>query len=172
MRTQSRNSTCTTAWSKDRSCSTRAQPPASSPQRPRKPKWPVSGTVYTAPRQYGACTRLTGEGTALSTPPLWGRWETNSLIFWLRRIDDDRGKSYELGQSSVKCIRGILRCWLRVADKIEAFKKNQTAQNALPTRFHLHTGQTLDKDTDPCMDNYLQVGPPHFSVLFIIGTGI
>lgn len=25
-----------------------------------------------------------------------------------RRIDDDRGKSYELGQSTVKCMRGIL----------------------------------------------------------------
>jgi hypothetical protein len=44
-----------------------------------------------------------------------------------------------------------------VTDKVEAFKKNQTAQNALQTRFHLHTGQVLTRDTDPNMDNYLQV---------------
>ena len=44
-----------------------------------------------------------------------------------------------------------------MTDKVEAFKKNQTAQNALQTRFHLHTGQVLTRDTDPNMDNYLQV---------------
>lgn len=74
-----------------------------------------------------------------------------------RRIDDDRGKSYELGQSAVKCFRGILRCWLQVAYKVEAFKKNQVAQNALYTRYHLHTGQVLTKEQDSCMDNHLQV---------------
>ncbi|XP_026682432.1 probable phosphorylase b kinase regulatory subunit beta isoform X3 [Diaphorina citri] len=34
-----------------------------------------------------------------------------SLYQAYRRIDDDRGKSYELGQSAVKCMRGILECW-------------------------------------------------------------
>ena len=35
-----------------------------------------------------------------------------------RRIDDDKGKTYELGQSAVKCMRGILACWLKQADKV------------------------------------------------------
>ena len=81
-----------------------------------------------------------------------------NTIFLYSRIDDDRGKSYEVGQSAVKCFRGILRCWLQVADKVEAFKKNQVAQNALYTRYHLRTGQVLTKELDPCMDNHLQVG--------------
>lgn len=84
-------------------------------------------------------------------------WKKKLYSFLYRRIDDDRGKSYELGQSAVKCFRGILRCWLQVADKVEAFKKNQVAQNALYTRYHLQTGQVLTKDQDPCMDNHLQV---------------
>ena len=36
-----------------------------------------------------------------------------SLYQAYRRIDDDRGKSYELGQSTVKCMRGILECWVK-----------------------------------------------------------
>lgn len=81
----------------------------------------------------------------------------NLFLFFSRRIDDDRGKSYELGQSAVKCFRGILRCWLQVGDKVEAFKKNQVAQNALFSRFHLHTGQVLSNALDPHYDNHLQV---------------
>ena len=37
-----------------------------------------------------------------------------SLYQAYRRIDDDRGKSYELGQSAVKAMRGILECWIKV----------------------------------------------------------
>lgn len=35
-----------------------------------------------------------------------------------RRIDDDKGHTYELSQSAVKCMRGILSCWLRQADRV------------------------------------------------------
>lgn len=44
-----------------------------------------------------------------------------------------------------------------MADKVEAFKKNQVAQNALPSRFCLHTGQVLPKEQDSFPDNHLQV---------------
>ncbi|XP_046630944.1 probable phosphorylase b kinase regulatory subunit beta isoform X2 [Daphnia pulicaria] len=91
-----------------------------------------------------------------------------SLYQAYRRIDDDRGKSYELGQSAVKCFRGILRCWLQVANKVEAFKKNQVAQNALFTRYHLQTGQVLTKDQDPCMDNHLQLDVVSLYLLFLV----
>uniref|UniRef100_A0A0P5Q2D6 Phosphorylase b kinase regulatory subunit n=1 Tax=Daphnia magna TaxID=35525 RepID=A0A0P5Q2D6_9CRUS len=91
-----------------------------------------------------------------------------SLYQAYRRIDDDRGKSYELGQSAVKCFRGILRCWLQVAYKVEAFKKNQVAQNALYTRYHLHTGQVLTKDQDSCMDNHLQLDVVSLYLLFLV----
>ena len=35
-----------------------------------------------------------------------------------RRIDDDKGKTYELCQSTVKCMRGILACWISQAEKV------------------------------------------------------
>ena len=35
-----------------------------------------------------------------------------------RRIDDDKGRTHELAQSAVKCMRGILACWIRQADKV------------------------------------------------------
>ena len=35
-----------------------------------------------------------------------------------RRIDDDQGKSYELGQSVVIGVRGILSAWMKQAEKV------------------------------------------------------
>ena len=39
-------------------------------------------------------------------------------LFVVRRIDDDRGRTYELGEACVKCMRGILGCWLQQADRV------------------------------------------------------
>ena len=35
------------------------------------------------------------------------------------RVGYDGGRRYELTGSAVKCMRGILECWLRQADKME-----------------------------------------------------
>ena len=48
-----------------------------------------------------------------------------SLFQAYKRIDDDQGKSYELGQSVVIGVRGILSAWMRQAEKVEAFKSGQ-----------------------------------------------
>ncbi|XP_025426004.1 probable phosphorylase b kinase regulatory subunit beta isoform X2 [Sipha flava] len=66
-----------------------------------------------------------------------------SLFQAYRRIDDDRGKSYELGQSAVKCMRGILACWIRQADKVENFKKHQCNKFALHSKFNLRNGNVI-----------------------------
>ncbi|KAI9578689.1 hypothetical protein GQX74_009263 [Glossina fuscipes] len=50
------------------------------------------------------------------------------------RTDDDRGKSYELGQSTVKCMRGILQCWIKQACRVEFFKQRQSNQYGLHTQ--------------------------------------
>ncbi|XP_075211939.1 putative phosphorylase b kinase regulatory subunit beta isoform X2 [Lycorma delicatula] len=71
-----------------------------------------------------------------------------SLYQAYRRIDDDRGKSYELGQSAVKCMRGILECWLKQADRVELFKKNQCDKYALHCKFCLDTGDTVFSDEE------------------------
>jgi len=74
-----------------------------------------------------------------------------------RRIDDDRGKSYELGQSAVKCMRGILACWIRQADLIECFKKHQCNKFALHSKFNLKNGDVVHSG-----DGY-----PHLQVINI-----
>lgn len=71
-----------------------------------------------------------------------------------RRIDDDRGKSYELGQSAIKCMRGILECWMKQSSRVELFKRNQSNRFALHCKFHLDTGDEIFKDEDY---NHLQV---------------
>lgn len=82
-----------------------------------------------------------------------------------RRIDDDRGKSYELGQAAVKCMRGILECWIRQADRVEKFKKHQCNANALHVKFHLTTGDEVFTD-----DKYyhLQIDVISVYLLFLV----
>lgn len=71
------------------------------------------------------------------------------IFYILRRIDDDQGKSYELGQSAVKCMRGILQCWIKQAHKIELFKKKQCNAHSLHSKFHLVTGDEICSETYP-----------------------
>jgi len=74
-----------------------------------------------------------------------------------RRIDDDKGRTHELAQCAVKCMRGILECWLKQADKVEKFKHNQTSKNALHVKFDLVTGELVTKDEEY---EHLQVSAP------------
>ncbi|CAL4197959.1 unnamed protein product, partial [Meganyctiphanes norvegica] len=71
-----------------------------------------------------------------------------SLFQAYRRIDDDRGKAYELGQSCVKCMRGILMCWMRQTEQVEHFKKGQQPKYALHSKFHLITGEEVISNDD------------------------
>lgn len=82
-----------------------------------------------------------------------------------RRIDDDRGKSYELGQSAVKCMRGILECWIKQAARIELFKKNQCIAHALHVKFHLTTGDQIFTDEEY---NHLQIDVVSIYLLFLV----
>ena len=57
-----------------------------------------------------------------------------------KRIDNDQGKCYELGQSTVLSLQGILSCWMRQSAKIERFKIKQNLNDALHVKFDLATG--------------------------------
>lgn len=88
-----------------------------------------------------------------------------SLFQAYRRIDDDRGKSYELGQSTVKCMRGILESWIRQADKIELFKMKQCSEYALHSKFSLSTGMEIfDNKEYP----HLQIDVVSLYLLFLV----
>ncbi|KAL1514297.1 hypothetical protein ABEB36_003576 [Hypothenemus hampei] len=90
---------------------------------------------------------------------VWGLYQA------YRRIDDDRGKSYELGQSTVKCMRGILECWMKQAIRVELFKKNQCAGHALHVKFHLTTGNYVYSDEEY---NHLQIDVVSIYLLFLV----
>ncbi|KAI8125814.1 putative phosphorylase b kinase regulatory subunit beta [Lucilia cuprina] len=88
-----------------------------------------------------------------------------SLYQAYRRIDDDRGKSYELGQSTVKCMRGILECWIKQAPRVELFKQRQSNQHALHSKFHLHTGEEIYSDD---FYNHLQIDVVSLYIIFLV----
>ncbi|XP_053690854.1 probable phosphorylase b kinase regulatory subunit beta isoform X1 [Sabethes cyaneus] len=88
-----------------------------------------------------------------------------SLYQAYRRIDDDRGKSYELGQSAVKCMRGVLECWIKQAHRVEKFKSRQCAVNALHCKFHLNTGEEIYSDDKY---NHLQIDVVSIYLIFLV----
>ncbi|KAG0711404.1 putative phosphorylase b kinase regulatory subunit beta [Chionoecetes opilio] len=88
-----------------------------------------------------------------------------SLFQAYRRIDDDRGKAYELGQSCVKCMRGILTCWMRQCKHVENFKKGQQPKFALHAKFHLLTGEEVISSDEY---GHLQIDIVSLYLLFLV----
>ncbi|XP_050711765.1 probable phosphorylase b kinase regulatory subunit beta isoform X2 [Eriocheir sinensis] len=88
-----------------------------------------------------------------------------SLFQAYRRIDDDRGKAYELGQSCVKCMRGILTCWMRQCKEVECFKKGQQPKFALHAKFHLLTGEEVISSDEY---GHLQIDIVSLYLLFLV----
>ena len=41
---------------------------------------------------------------------------------YIRHVGDDKGRTHELEQSAVKCMRGILFCYMRQAEKVVLLK--------------------------------------------------
>ncbi|KAM4701618.1 phosphorylase b kinase regulatory subunit alpha, liver isoform [Discoglossus pictus] len=53
--------------------------------------------------------------------------------------DEDKAKAYELEQSVVKLMRGILQCMLRQVDKVEKFKHTQSTKDCLHAKYNTAT---------------------------------
>ena len=77
-------------------------------------------------------------------------WAASSIfalyLAYSKRVDNDQGKAHDLGQSVVKCMRGILFAWMRQSEKVESFKANQCPKHALHLKFDLHSGLANDFD--------------------------
>lgn len=75
-------------------------------------------------------------------------WAASSIfalyLAYSKRIDNDQGKAHDLGQSVVKCMRGILFAWMRQSESVELFKANQSPKHALHLKFDLHSGLAND----------------------------
>ncbi|PKU29144.1 phosphorylase b kinase regulatory subunit beta-like [Limosa lapponica baueri] len=59
------------------------------------------------------------------------------------RIDDDKGRTHELEHSAIKCMRGILYCYMRQADKVQQFKQDPKPSGCLHSVFNAHTGDEV-----------------------------
>ncbi|MGH0121464.1 UNVERIFIED_CONTAM: hypothetical protein FKN15_009117 [Acipenser sinensis] len=66
-----------------------------------------------------------------------------ALALAYRRIDDDKGRTHELEHCTIKCMRGILYCYMRQADKVEQFKKDPSHSKCLHSVFNIHTGDEV-----------------------------
>ncbi|XP_076581376.1 phosphorylase b kinase regulatory subunit alpha, skeletal muscle isoform isoform X1 [Chaetodon auriga] len=53
--------------------------------------------------------------------------------------DEDKAKAYELEQSVVKLMRGILQCIMRQLDKVEKFKYSRSTSDSLHAKYDTHT---------------------------------
>uniref|UniRef100_H2Z3G3 Phosphorylase b kinase regulatory subunit n=1 Tax=Ciona savignyi TaxID=51511 RepID=H2Z3G3_CIOSA len=86
-----------------------------------------------------------------------------SLALAYRRIDDDNGRTYELEHATVKCMRGILYCYMRQASKVEQFKVEQKIDSALHSKFKHETGDTINRDY-----HHLQLDVVALFVLYLV----
>uniref|UniRef100_A0A6I8NCB0 Phosphorylase b kinase regulatory subunit n=1 Tax=Ornithorhynchus anatinus TaxID=9258 RepID=A0A6I8NCB0_ORNAN len=66
-----------------------------------------------------------------------------ALALAYRRIDDDKGRTHELEHSAIKCMRGILYCYMRQADKVQQFKQDPRPTTCLHSIFNVHTGDEV-----------------------------
>jgi len=90
---------------------------------------------------------------------VWGLYQA------YRRLDDDRGKSYELGQSVVACMRGVLATWMRQSLKLEQWKVKNCPNLALYTVVGLHTGEEV---LDYKQYNHLQLDVVCLYLLYLV----
>ncbi|XP_026313784.1 probable phosphorylase b kinase regulatory subunit alpha isoform X12 [Hyposmocoma kahamanoa] len=62
--------------------------------------------------------------------------------------DEDRAKTYELEQSCVKLMRGLLMAMMQQKEKVEKFKSTQHPLDALHAKYSSATGRTVVKDDE------------------------
>ncbi|XP_043830103.1 phosphorylase b kinase regulatory subunit alpha, skeletal muscle isoform isoform X2 [Dromiciops gliroides] len=60
--------------------------------------------------------------------------------------DEDKAKAYELEQSVVKLMRGLLQCMIRQVDKVESFKYSQSTKDSLHAKYNTNSCATVVGD--------------------------
>ncbi|XP_077002279.1 phosphorylase b kinase regulatory subunit alpha, skeletal muscle isoform isoform X6 [Tamandua tetradactyla] len=60
--------------------------------------------------------------------------------------DEDKAKAFELEQSVVKLMRGLLHCMIRQVDKVESFKYSQSTKDSLHAKYNTKTCATVVGD--------------------------
>ncbi|XP_074516702.1 phosphorylase b kinase regulatory subunit beta isoform X1 [Sebastes fasciatus] len=88
-----------------------------------------------------------------------------ALALAYRRIDDDMGRTHELEHSAIKCMRGILYCYMRQADKVEQFKQDPSPSKCLHSVFHVDTGDEVHSYSDY---HHLQIDAVSLFLLYLV----
>ncbi|XP_078067783.1 phosphorylase b kinase regulatory subunit alpha, skeletal muscle isoform isoform X3 [Mustelus asterias] len=78
--------------------------------------------------------------------------------------DEDKAKAYELEQSVVKLMRGLLHCMMRQINKVEHFKHSQSTNDALHAKYNTGTCATVVQDNEW---GHLQIDATSIFLLFL-----
>ncbi len=104
----------------------------------------ISGLMpaSTAVNAHGNYTDAWVRDNVYSILAVWG------LGIAYRKVDWDRGRTYELEQSVVKTMRGLLSAMMRQSPKVERFKQTQSPLDALHAKYDTRTGATVVGDDE------------------------
>ncbi|MEP0909787.1 glycoside hydrolase family 15 protein [Leptolyngbya sp. GB1-A1] len=103
---------------------------------------PVTGLLpaSTAITAHGNYTDAWVRDNVYSILAVWG------LGLAYRKVNDDRGRAYELEYSVVKLMRGLLFAMMRQAHKVEKFKVSQGLLDALHAKYDTQTADVVVGD--------------------------
>ncbi|HEY9294859.1 MAG TPA: glycoside hydrolase family 15 protein, partial [Phormidium sp.] len=103
---------------------------------------PITGLLpaSTAVNAHGDYTDAWVRDNVYSILAVWG------LALGYRKLNDDFGRSFELEQSVVKLMRGLLFCMMRQSHKVERFKETQSPLDALHAKYHTSTADIVVGD--------------------------
>ena len=121
---------------------------------------PTTGLLpaSTAVNAHGDYTDAWVRDNVYAILPAWG------LALAYRKVDNDKGRTYELEQSVVKCMRGLLFSMLRQSEKVEKFKYSQNPADALHAKYDVWTGGPVVGDNEW---GHLQVDATSVFLLFL-----
>ncbi|MEQ8961771.1 MAG: glycoside hydrolase family 15 protein, partial [Coleofasciculus sp. C2-GNP5-27] len=105
---------------------------------------PITGLLpaSTAVNAHGDYTDAWVRDNVYSILAVWG------LALAYRKLDADSGRTFELEQSVVKLMRGLLFCMMRQAAKVEQFKDSQSLLDALHAKYNTSTGDVVVGDEE------------------------
>ncbi len=105
---------------------------------------PITGLLpaSTAINAHGDYTDAWVRDNVYSILAVWG------LALAYRKLDADGGRTFELEQSVVKLMRGLLFCMLRQAHKVERFKETQSFLDCLHAKYNTSTGDVVVGDDE------------------------
>jgi phosphorylase kinase alpha/beta subunit len=105
---------------------------------------PITGLLpaSTAVNTHGNYTDAWVRDNVYSILAAWG------LGLAYRKLDWDRGRAYELEQSVVKAMRGLLFAMMRQAHKVECFKQTQSPLDSLHAKYDTRTASAVVGDAE------------------------